>query len=163
MTQGPVLSIPTEEIPSLRKRMAKKLVTSASGCIEWTGAMSVDGYGMTRVTIDGKARSISAHRASWMIDKGPIQRGLVVDHLCRIRKCVNVEHLEPITANENTARGILSRRILPPVEKRPAWVDAKLWLPAKAKAEVEGTNLSDVLRDALRAYVGIDNDNKEKQ
>lgn len=36
---------------------------------------------------------------------------------------------------------------------RTVRVDDELWLAAKAKAEAEGENLSDVIREALRAYV----------
>jgi hypothetical protein len=49
---------------------------------------------------------VQAHRLSYEIHKGPIPDGLVIDHLCRVRACVNPEHLEPVTHHENIARGI---------------------------------------------------------
>lgn len=37
---------------------------------------------------------------------GPIPKGLVIDHLCRVRNCVNPAHMEPVTMAENTYRGL---------------------------------------------------------
>ena len=36
--------------------------------------------------------------------RGPIPEGLTLDHLCRVRACVNPAHLEPVTLRENTLR-----------------------------------------------------------
>jgi hypothetical protein len=36
---------------------------------------------------------------------GPIPPGLVTDHLCRVRACVNPSHMEPVTTRENNRRG----------------------------------------------------------
>lgn len=70
-------------------------------CIPWNGYLDDDGYG--RVSIAGKWRG--AHRVAWERDHGQIPYGLVIDHLCRNRACVNTEHMEPVTAIENTKRG----------------------------------------------------------
>jgi hypothetical protein len=36
---------------------------------------------------------------------GEIPEGMQIDHLCRVRNCVNPDHLEPVTSAENTRRG----------------------------------------------------------
>lgn len=73
-------------------------------CWLWEGALTDDGYG--RVSTDvPDARSVGAHRASYELARGPIQAGLHLDHLCRVRHCVNPAHLEPVTCAVNIARG----------------------------------------------------------
>lgn len=46
-----------------------------------------------------------AHRISWEMVNGEIPKGLDLDHLCRVRNCVNPAHLEPVTRRENLMRG----------------------------------------------------------
>ena len=46
-----------------------------------------------------------AHRIGYEQLVGPIPKGLELDHLCRVRHCVNPDHLEPVTHKENTLRG----------------------------------------------------------
>jgi hypothetical protein len=47
-----------------------------------------------------------AHRIAYTLTKGPIPKGLQIDHLCRVRDCVNPDHLEVVTNRENSLRGI---------------------------------------------------------
>ncbi len=46
-----------------------------------------------------------AHRVAYQLMIGQIGQGLVLDHLCKNRRCCNPEHLEPVTIRENTLRG----------------------------------------------------------
>lgn len=71
-----------------------------SGCWLWMGGLT-RGYGMAY--LNGK--KIKAHRAVWQMHRGPIPAGMTLDHLCRVTSCVNPNHLEPVTANENLMRG----------------------------------------------------------
>lgn len=70
---------------------------SESGCWEWIGTLSSEGYGRFEKDL--------AHRVSYRRSVGPIPEGLQLDHLCRNRRCVNPEHLEPVTGRINTLRG----------------------------------------------------------
>jgi hypothetical protein len=45
-----------------------------------------------------------AHRVAYELAVGPIPPGLQVDHLCRVRDCVNPAHLDPVTKRENNLR-----------------------------------------------------------
>lgn len=70
-------------------------------CWTWTASVTTDGYG----NFWENGRHINAHRWSYRLLVGPIPEGLVLDHLCRVRRCVNPAHLEPVTSGENTRRG----------------------------------------------------------
>lgn len=73
-----------------------------STCWYWMGSVKSTGYG--RVTIMGRQQS--AHKVVYKYYKGPVTAGLQLDHLCRVRCCVNPEHLEPVTQRENILRGL---------------------------------------------------------
>lgn len=68
-------------------------------CWEWTAARYGNGYGGFR--INSPRAIVYAHRVSYVIHKGLIPNGLVIDHLCRNRKCVNPNHLEAVTDHVN--------------------------------------------------------------
>lgn len=70
-------------------------------CIRWAGAHTTDGYGWRGF----RGRSMNAHRAAWIEAHGSIPDGLTVDHLCRVRDCVNVEHLQLMTMEDARAQG----------------------------------------------------------
>jgi hypothetical protein len=75
-------------------------------CWEWTGRTD-QGYG--RVSIGG--RQLRAHRVVYERLVGRVPDGLVLDHLCRNRGCVNPDHLEPVTNEENIRRGVAIRKL----------------------------------------------------
>lgn len=67
-----------------------------TSCWIWEGYVNVDGY--------GRVGGTGAHRRSYQAFVAPIPAGLHLDHLCRVRDCVNPDHLEPVTAQENILR-----------------------------------------------------------
>lgn len=75
---------------------------TASACWLWTGHVAATGYGT--FTGDGH-RNWKAHRYAYVATLGPVPVGLDLDHLCRVRHCVNPAHLEPVTRRENLHRG----------------------------------------------------------
>ena len=72
------------------------------GCWLWTSTLDSNGYGVFSMA-NVKQR---AHRMSYELVHGPIAEGMQLDHLCRVRHCLNPEHLEAVTQAENVRRGL---------------------------------------------------------
>ncbi len=71
-----------------------------TGCWIWTGGTTIKGYG----TFGDGTKTVMAHRFSYRTYKGEIPDGMQIDHLCRVRCCVNPDHLEAVSASENVRR-----------------------------------------------------------
>jgi hypothetical protein len=72
-------------------------------CWRWIGSRTRKGYGM--------AFGTSAHRATyqWFVESvvpNMHKSGIVIDHLCRVRSCVNPAHLDQVTIGENNRRAV---------------------------------------------------------
>lgn len=76
-------------------------VSKTETCWLWQGKDNGDGYG----TLETEGRRMYAHRYAYELLVGPIPVGLQIDHLCRVRHCVNPDHMETVTNKENTLRG----------------------------------------------------------
>lgn len=76
------------------------------GCWIWRGAVWRNGYGKTSVPVHGTRL---AHRAFYVEHVGPIPDGADLDHLCRVRRCCNPAHLEPVSRSVNLTRGLDAR------------------------------------------------------
>jgi len=85
----------------------------ATPCWVWQWGKTSKGYGAAR---HRSRRQQSAHR--WMYEryKGPIPQGLDLDHLCRVKACVNPDHLEPVLNAENVRRGQRAKLTWPDVD-----------------------------------------------
>jgi hypothetical protein len=70
------------------------------GCWIWNGAVHKSGYGQVK----WEGQSTVAHRVIYKLTKGEIPKGLVIDHLCSVKLCVNPEHLEAVNYSTNTQR-----------------------------------------------------------
>lgn len=68
-----------------------------SGCWLWLMGLT-DGYARSRIA----GRLWLVHRWIWEKVKGPIPEGMVLDHMCRVRSCVNPDHLRVVTKGQNT-------------------------------------------------------------
>lgn len=89
-------------MPPHERFMLKVSITDT--CWVWTGTLTQRGYGMFSV---GR-RMVPAHRWHYEYHHGEVPKSLEIDHLCRVRHCVNPAHLEPVTPAENRARSPLA-------------------------------------------------------
>lgn len=97
--------LPTR-IETAPTRFASKIDKRPDGCWYWTGHLGANGYGHLAVG----HRMLLAHRYAYEHLVGPIPDGLTIDHLCRVRQCVNPEHLEAVTIQVNIERAGKSAR-----------------------------------------------------
>lgn len=92
-------------------RFWAKVVEGEAGCWLWTGAVSSQGYGNAyRPDREGGSATSPfqhAHRYAYEALRADIPSGLALDHLCRIKLCVNPWHLEPVSPMENLRRALM--------------------------------------------------------
>jgi hypothetical protein len=92
------------------ERFWAKVERRPDGCWVWTSTLGGGGYGT--FSIGGRqGRQVKAHRFAYEIVRGEIPEGLDLDHLCRVRACVNPDHLEPVTRSENVRRGLVPQLV----------------------------------------------------
>lgn len=98
--KNPTKDAPRPYIRGLADRLAFHSEPTPSGCQEWTGMTYRNGYG--KITVEGRTRIV--HRVAYEHHVGPIAPGMELDHLCMNRKCIAIDHLEPVTSYENKRR-----------------------------------------------------------
>lgn len=102
----------------------KVLRIPESGCWIWTGTVDGSGYGGIKI----RGKLTKAHRLSYEHYVGKIQPELEIDHLCRVRCCVNPEHLDQVTRSENLKRSpILNRTHRKDIDE--SCVNGHSWTP----------------------------------
>lgn len=90
-------------VPPEERFWAKVEKDGDDGCWRWLAHRTRSGYGAFNPL--SSENPVRAHRYAYELLIGPIPEGLQLDHLCRVRECVNPRHLEPVTAGENIRRG----------------------------------------------------------
>lgn len=73
-------------------------VDQSGDCWEWLANRNNKGYGQFS---SKTLRSTLAHRIAYELNVGPIPNGLVIDHICHNRGCVNPAHLRPVSPKQN--------------------------------------------------------------
>lgn len=97
-----------------RARITRKVSKDeATGCWNWTGALSAAGYGAS--SMFGKI--CYAHRAAYLCFKGPIPDGMIVRHTCDNKICCNPQHLILGSHHENMQDASLRGRFNSPARK----------------------------------------------
>lgn len=96
----------------MEDRIAKR-VNQEGDCLIWEGARNNKGYGI--LGVNGKTTLV--HRHVWVQAGRDLPEGLTIDHLCRVKRCVNVDHMEVVTRSENSRRAAEARN--PVVARTP--------------------------------------------
>lgn len=92
--------VPPRDVLTDHARFFDKIDASGD-CWEWTASRNHGGHPWYH----NPGGTQYAHRVAWEILVGPIPEGYDVDHLCRVRHCVNPDHLEPVPHVVNVRRG----------------------------------------------------------
>lgn len=95
-----------------------------TGCWLWLLKPDDCGYGRFQL----KRRSVHAHRVAYQVLVGDIPAGLEIDHLCRVRSCVNPDHMELVTPLENKLRAIPHNRTVTHCKHGHALSGANLYM-----------------------------------
>lgn len=98
---SPVLHGPTG---ATEEERFLRMVGRSPDCWRWLGGVKANGYGMFAIKRDNRWTKANAHRYAYELFVGPIPDEWEVDHLCRVRSCVNPDHLEVVTLRENRRR-----------------------------------------------------------
>lgn len=86
-------------------RVLRRAVRQPTGCLLFEHSINGSGYGYVGVGTGVERRKQAAHIVVYEATHGPVPDGLEIDHLCRVRTCVEISHLEAVTHRENDLRG----------------------------------------------------------
>jgi hypothetical protein len=92
---------------NLRHRLDANTRLDANGCYVWLGAVSNGGYGKINMRINGRHVQQYVHRVAFEEYVRLLESHEEVDHdqrVCKSRRCINPDHLEAVTRQENLRR-----------------------------------------------------------
>lgn len=95
-------SVPIPE--RVAERAYERVQVDENGC--WISTYSTGSHGYAQIgwSIGTKTQMVLAHRAAWVHVNGQMPLGMTLDHLCKVRQCVNPSHLRMLPNYENARR-----------------------------------------------------------
>lgn len=96
------------QTPLMLRLVPKVLITRTHWL--WTGALDRGGYARIKEGPGRLGGTLYVHRALYERFVGPVPEGMELDHLCRVRHCVNPSHLESVNHQTNVDRGLSAKR-----------------------------------------------------
>lgn len=92
--------------PAALAKLEQASSPSESGCVEWHRAKTASGYGVLTIS----KQLVYAHRLAYWLAHGPVEPGMVIDHICHTRACVNTDHLRVLTNEQNASEQARTRK-----------------------------------------------------
>ena len=130
------------EDKAMERFLDKVVFPAPGGCWVWTASKTYNGYGL----FWHEGKTVLAHRFSYEQHTGTISAGLELDHLCRMRHCVNPAHLEEVTGKENLRRS--------PIHKESVRRNGRLTGLKRRKSDLpEGVTFSNRKKNPYRASI----------
>jgi hypothetical protein len=126
----------TLTIEKIETQLAPKFSFGEHNCWLWQGATDRKGYGRFNIRNNNRL----AHRVMYEVTTGPIPAGLQLDHLCEVKNCVNPEHLEPVTGQENMARIIHPATLKTTCVKGHPYTETNTYVAVTAKGKERRCN-----------------------
>ena len=90
--------------PRVVLRLKSHVETTDNGCVLSLYSTASHGYAQIGWVENGKRTMTLCHRVAWVSEHGAIPEGMTVDHLCKNRRCINVDHLRLLSNYENARR-----------------------------------------------------------
>lgn len=88
-------------VTDFKAYIRRRTEVDEDGCWIWQGATDSKGYGSIFLKA---APTPSSHVLAFIARKGPVPAGKEIDHLCRVRKCCNPDHMEAVVHKVNMER-----------------------------------------------------------
>lgn len=145
-----------QKLPLVDRFMKHVLVDEESGCWVWQAGRMPQGYGIFNARGSDLVTSGLAHRASWMLHRGPITPEILVCHSCDNPPCVNPDHLFTGSHSQNMAdMAAKGRRKSPGQRSKQLVIDRDLIMAVIAWGASRSIPAGETLEETVERFVAF--------